>query len=78
MDNLTTRLAEVGSRYERALQNISRAETNVLNATAQVSREGDLDITEAITDMKMLEYVQQATLSNAGKMYSSTLLNYMK
>jgi flagellar hook-associated protein 3 FlgL len=78
LDNLTTRLAEVGSRYERALQNISRAETNVLNATAQVSREGDLDITEAITDMKMLEYVQQATLSNAGKMYSSTLLNYMK
>ena len=78
LDNLTTRLAEVGSRYERALQNIARAETNVLNATAQVSREGDLDITEAITDMKMLEYVQQATLSNAGKMYSNTLLNYMK
>jgi len=78
LDNLTTRLAEVGSRYERALQNIARAETNVLNATAQVSKEGDLDITEAITDMKMLEYVQQATLSNAGKMYSNTLLNYMK
>ena len=78
LDNLTTRLSEVGSRYERALQNIARAETNVLNATAQVSKEGDLDITEAITDMKMLEYVQQATLSNAGKMYSNTLLNYMK
>lgn len=78
LDNLTTRLSEVGSRYERALQNISRAETNVLNATSLVSKEGDIDITEAITDMKMLEYVQQATLSNAGKMYSNTLLNYMK
>ena len=30
------------------------------------------------SNMKMLDYVNQATLSNAGKMYSSTLLNYIK
>ena len=38
----------------------------------------DLDITKAITDMKMLDYAHQATLSNAGKMFNNTLLNYMR
>lgn len=78
ISNLTTRLAKSGSDYERAVNNIERSKTNNLNVTALVSREGDIDITKAITDMKMMEYVNQATLSNAGKMYSSTLLNYMR
>jgi flagellar hook-associated protein 3 FlgL len=43
-----------------------------------ISTEGDLDITKAITDMKMLDYAHQATLSNAGKMFNNTLLNYMR
>ena len=49
-----------------------------LDVTSMVSREGDLDFTKAITDLKMLDYTNQATLSQAGKMYSSTLLNYMR
>lgn len=78
MGNLTSRVAQLGSDYERAQNNIARGETNNLNVTNLVSREGDIDITKAITDMKMLDYINQATMSNAGKMYSSTLLNYMK
>ena len=78
ISNLTTRLAKSGSDYERAVNNIERSKTNNLNVTALVSREGDIDITKAITDMKMMEYVNQATLRNAGKMYSSNLLNYMR
>ena len=46
--------------------------------TEQISREGDLDITKAITDEKALEHVQQATLHSASKIYSSSLLNYMR
>lgn len=78
MNNLTTHLARIGSDYERAMQNVERSKTTNINVTALVSREGDVDLTTAITDLKMLEYVNQATLSNAGKMYSSTLLNYMR
>src|SRR5574344_1797671 len=78
MATLTARLAKIGSDYERAQNNIQRSQTNNLNVTQLVSREGDIDITKAATDMKMLDYVNQATLSNAGKMYSSTLLNYLK
>lgn len=78
MATLTARLSKIGSDYERAQNNIQRSQTNNLNVTQLVSREGDIDITKAATDMKMLDYVNQATLSNAGKMYSSTLLNYLK
>ena len=76
--NLTVRVAKNGSEYERLQNDLVRNSATALNVTSSISREGDLDITQAITDQKMLEYTQQATLSNAGKMYSSSLLNYMK
>lgn len=78
INNLTTRLAKNGSDYERAMNNAERSRTNEVNVTALVSREGDIDFTKTITDLKMMEIVNQATLSNAGKMYSSTLLDYMR
>ncbi len=78
INSLVTRVAKSGSDYERASNDILRNSKSALDVTAQVAREGDLDLTQAITDQKMLEYTQQATLSNAGKMYSSSLLNYMR
>ena len=78
IDNLVNRIAKSGSEYERAQLNATRSSKLALDVTQQVSREGDLDFTKAITDLKMLDYTNQATLSQAGKMYSSTLLNYMK
>lgn len=78
LNNLVTNIADLGSRYERAVQNIARAEVTELNVTSAISREGDLDFTKTITDMKMLEYVKNATLSTAGKLYSTSLLNYMR
>ncbi len=76
--NLTTRLAEVGAQYERAEAKIQLAQTNHLNSTQMISREGDIDLAEAITDMKMLDYTKQATLSTAAELYSNTLLNYLR
>lgn len=78
ISSLVTRIAKSGSDYERAQNNALRNSATALNVTQQVSREGDLDYTKAITDLKMLDYTYQATLSNAGKMYNNTLLNYMK
>lgn len=78
INSLVTRVAKSGSDYERAQNNALRNSNTALNVKQQVSREGDLDYTKAITDLKMLDYTYQATLSNAGKMYSSTLLNYMR
>ncbi len=76
--NLTTRIAEVGAQYERAETKVQLASTNDLNSTQMISREGDIDLAEAITDMKMLDYTKQATLSTAADLYSNTLLNYLR
>ena len=78
INNLTSRLAKIGSEYERAMINAERSSANQLEATRLVSREGDVDFTKAVMDLKMLEYVNQATMSNAGQMYSSSLLNYLR
>ncbi|HBG65264.1 MAG TPA: flagellar hook-associated protein 3 [Treponema sp.] len=78
ISNMTTRLAKAGSDYERAQNNVMRSQTTALNVTQLVSREGDIDITDALIDIKTLENINQATLSTAGKMYSSTLLNYIR
>lgn len=78
INNLVTRVAVSGANYERAQNNIARNGKTQLDVTGKISREGDLDITKAITDEKMLEYTNQATLQQAGKMYSNSLLNYMR
>ena len=78
IDNLTTRLAQIGARYERNQATLARLDTQILNTTAAESREGDLDFTKAVTDLKMYEYTQQATMSTAGKLYQNSLLNYIK
>lgn len=78
INTLVNRVAKSGSEYERLQNDMTRNSAVALNVTGQISREGDLDLTKAITDEKMLEYTQNATLSTAGKMYSSTLLNYMR
>jgi flagellar hook-associated protein 3 FlgL len=78
INSLVSRVALSGSNYERAQNNVTRNAATELNVSGTISREGDLDITQAITDQKMLDYAHQATLTTAGKMYSSSLLNYMK
>lgn len=78
INNLVTRVALSGSNYERAQNNIARNSKTQLDVTDKISREGDVDMTKAITDEKMLELTNQATLQQAGKMYSNSLLNYMR
>ena len=78
IDNLATRLAEIGSRYERTQATLARLDAQILNVSAAESRESDIDFTQAVTDLKMYELTQQATLSTAGRLYQNSLLNYMK
>jgi flagellar hook-associated protein 3 FlgL len=78
LSNLTTHTAFIGSRYERAALNAERNSATVLHATQQLAREGDLDMTQAIIDKLMLDIVHQATLAASAKLYSNTLLNYLR
>jgi flagellar hook-associated protein 3 FlgL len=77
-DNLNTRIARLGSDYERAALNAERNSATALNVTAEIAREGDLDMTEALMNLKMLELVQQATLAVSARIHDNTLLNYLR
>jgi flagellar hook-associated protein 3 FlgL len=77
-NNLAARLAEIGSAEERLAANAKRSNLTALNVGTQIAHEGDLDITKAVTDMKMMEFVQQATLSATAKLYNTSLLNYLR
>ncbi len=76
--NLTTRMAETGAQYARAETTLARLDTVQLNVTASESREADLDITQAITDLKMFEHTHQASLSVLARLYKDSLLNYLR
>jgi len=75
---LDSRLAENGSRYERAEAALARLNMQIPNVTGAESREADLDLTQAISDLKMYEYTHQASLSTVGNLYKNTLLNYLR
>ena len=78
LNNLTARIAKSGSEYERAELNVKRNSGTALNVTQRISSEGDLDLTKAASDMKMMDFTHQATLSTAARLYSSTLLDYLR
>ncbi len=78
IDNLSARLAQTGARYSRGEAVLARLSTQVLNVTSAESREADLDITKAITDLKMFEHTHQASLSVLGRLYRDSLLNYLR
>lgn len=78
LNSLVTGLSRSGSLAERLTLNAQRNSATALNVTQLVSNEGDIDFSKAVTDMKMMEFVNQATLSNGARLYSSSLLNYMR
>ena len=78
IDNLTTRMTELGARYSRAQTILARLSQQTLNVTQAESREADLDFTKAISDLKMYEFIHSASLSVLGNLYKNSLLNHLK
>jgi flagellar hook-associated protein 3 FlgL len=76
--NLNRRITELGARSERLDAVKARLDREIPDATAQLSRETDLDLSKAITDLKMLEYAQKTSLGVAGKLFPQTLLDFLR
>ncbi|TFG65281.1 MAG: flagellar hook-associated protein 3 [Spirochaetales bacterium] len=78
LNNMLTSVAELGARDER-LQVVSRRlERESAEMTGNLSRETDIDMAQAITDLKMMEFVHKAALQAAGRVLSPTLLDFMR
>ena len=76
--NLISSIAEIGSRYERLDFVSNRLAVEIPEIQQRNSREVDIDITQAITELKMYEYTHKAALGAAGRILQPTLLDFLR
>ncbi len=78
LDNLGSRLAEIGSRQERVELTWKRVNAEIPDVTSHLARETALDFTQAATDLGMIEFAHKAALQTASKIVQPTLLDFLR
>jgi flagellar hook-associated protein 3 FlgL len=78
VETLTAHLAEIGAIDTRLEVTEKRLAWEKPEYTRFDSQERDLDLTQAITELKMLEYTHQAALSTAARILPPTLLDFLR
>jgi len=78
LDNVLGRLGTLGSLDERLQLAFQRTETDIPIITARYSNEMDVDMAQAITELKMLEYSHRAALGAAARVIQPTLLDFLR
>jgi flagellar hook-associated protein 3 FlgL len=76
--NLETRLAQVGSRHERAEMTWERLNTEIPNTQRALAREEGLNMADAATDLAMMDFAHKAALQTAAKIVPPTLLDFLR
>lgn len=77
-NNLTASQAEIGSLGERLNLRSESLAINRENFSNYDSRLTDIDMTEAIVEMNLLDYAQKASFQVAGKMFKTSLMDYIR
>lgn len=77
LNNLIHVRADIGAEDRRLEETFSRLTYEIPIFTNLNSQEVDIDITEAITNLKMLEYAHEAALATAGRVLRMSLLDYL-
>ena len=78
LGNLLNNMADLGSRNERLDHSFARLDSEKMNVIAVNSKLTDIDMTEAITNLKMLEYTQKAAYQSASKILQSNLMDFLR
>ena len=78
INNLAARIAEIGSRQERAEMAWQRINREIPDVTNMLSRETGLDMADAATELKMMQFAHQATLQTAARILPQTLLDFLR
>jgi flagellar hook-associated protein 3 FlgL len=78
LGNVLGRLGELGSYDERLQLAYQRTENTIPEITERYSNAVDVDMTEAITELRMLEHTHQAALGAAARIIRPTLLDFLR
>jgi flagellar hook-associated protein 3 FlgL len=76
--NITTRIADIGSRQERVETVWQRINREIPNVTEHLARESSINMTDAATDLKMADFVHKASLQSAARIIPPTLLDFLR
>jgi flagellar hook-associated protein 3 FlgL len=77
-DKLVSTISELGAQDERIQVALRRMESEIPELQEQNSKETDLDLEEAIIELKRLQQAQQAALGTAGRIIQPTLLDFLR
>jgi flagellar hook-associated protein 3 FlgL len=78
LSGLLSAMAELGAKHERVEFVHGRLSKEIPELVSRKSQEVDLDVSQAITELKMLEYTHRATLGTAGRILQPTLLDFLR
>jgi flagellar hook-associated protein 3 FlgL len=78
LGNLTTRVADVGSRQERVEAVWQRINREIPNVQESIARETSVNMMDAATDLKMLDFAHRAALQTAARILPPTLLDFLR
>jgi flagellar hook-associated protein 3 FlgL len=78
MGNIQARIAEVGSRQERAEMAWARLNQEIPDVTESLGRESGLDFSTAVMELKMMDFAHRASLQTAARVLPPTLLDFLR
>jgi len=78
IDAITEKISYVGAQMRRIEVKGEILENLSLSNTERLSEIEDADITEAIMNLKSVEFAYQATLASSARVMTLSLVNYMK
>jgi flagellar hook-associated protein 3 FlgL len=78
LNNLAGRMADIGSRQERAEMTWKRINSEIPIVTAALDREAGLNLATAATDLGMMDFAHRAALQTAAKIIPPTLLDFLR
>jgi len=78
MQNMTSRLTDIGSRQERVMATWNRLNQEIPNVTSMLARESSVDMIDAATDLGMMDFAHKAALQTAAKIVPPTLLDFLR
>jgi len=76
--NIIDAYSGIGSKINRLTMTKSQNEANILSLDKMTSIVEDIDIAEKVTELKKAEMTYEVSLNVAGRIFPSTLLDYLK
>jgi flagellar hook-associated protein 3 FlgL len=78
LNSLLSTLGNIGAQGKRLEITAERLSREIPDMVEMNSHEADLDLTQAATELKMLEYTHKAALATAGRIMMPTLLDFLR